>query len=418
MSGLSDDCFQGAGTVMTAAEALDRIAAQVFPIVGVEPVALGDAANRILAEDAVAAIPSPPHDNAAVDGYGVHLSDLTNDGETRLPVGLRLPAGARPAEPKPGTATRIFTGAVAPAGVEAILMQEDVRLEEEDAIIPAGAKPGMNIRRAGEDVALGEAAIPAGRRLRAADIGLAAAIGLSTLNLRKRLRVGVFSTGDELTEPGAPLAPGGIYDANRLALKALCAAKGFEVVDLGCLRDDADGVRDALADAATRCDALITSGGMSEGEEDHVAAAIGAAGGSLAFWRLAVKPGRPAALGRIGDAPVIGLPGNPTAAIVMFLIFGAPLLNRLAGETPRPPLRFPIPAGFEAKKKKTGRREYLRVRIVDGPDGPVADRAGKEGSGILTTLTNADGLWEAEEDWGRIEPGQIGLFRPFPDLAL
>ncbi|MBV8166909.1 MAG: molybdopterin molybdotransferase MoeA, partial [Alphaproteobacteria bacterium] len=299
MAQLSDDCFAFGGKLMTTAEARALLDARLTPIADTEMAPLGDALGRVLATDIVAPIAVPPHANSAVDGYAVYFDDLARDAETRLRIAGRAAAGHPSGEALPrGAALRIFTGAPVPAGPDTIMMQEDCRLDGDVVVLQPGIKRGANFRVAGEDVKQGATVLTAGHRLRPQDVGLAASLGLTQLRVRRRLRVALFSTGDELAEPGTPLRPGAVYDSNRYTLAALLRVTGVETSDLGILRDDRDTIRGALARAAQSHDAILTSGGMSTGEEDHVKAAVESAG-SLHFWRLAIKPGRPVALGQV-----------------------------------------------------------------------------------------------------------------------
>src|SRR5271170_2610580 len=297
MAQLSDDCFAFGGRLMTIAEARARLEDRLAPVTDSETVGLGDALGRILMAPLVAPIAVPAHANAAVDGYAVYFDDLARDAETRLRVVGRAAAGhPTPHCPARGEAVRIFTGALMPPGPDTVMMQEDCRVEGETVVIRPGIKRGANFRAAGEDVTAGAVVLAAGHRMRPQDVGLAASLGLRQIAVRRRLRVALFSTGDELVEPGQALAPGAIYDSNRYTLAALLRVTGAAVSDLGILPDRLEAIRDALERAAADHDAIVTSGGMSTGDEDHVKAAVEAAG-SLHFWRLAIKPGRPVALG-------------------------------------------------------------------------------------------------------------------------
>lgn len=413
-----DDCFAHDGALLPAGEALARLRSAARPVVGTERVPLASAAGRILAEDLRAPADVPPFDNAAVDGWAIAHADLTSDAPTRLPVSGRSTAGHPTGAALPrGTAVRIFTGATVPPGTDTVVMQEDAEDAGETVVIPAGAKRFANLRRAGEDMRAGAIVLATGRRLGPAEIGAAAALGRARVRVRRRLRVALFSTGDELVEPGAPLGPGAINDANRHMLKALVAGIGCRVTDLGILRDDAETVRGALSAAAERHDAVLTSGGASTGEEDHVAAALDALG-RIHAWRLAIKPGRPLALGRIGEAAFVGLPGNPVAAAVCFVRFARPLLLSLAGAAWEEPAAFRVPADF-TMAKKPGRREWLRASLVPGPGGaPRARPFPREGSGILTSLTASDGLIELDEAVTAVAPGDLVPFLPFCTLGL
>ncbi len=416
MPQLTDDCFAHGGPLMTTAEALARIAEVASAVTEAETVPLRAAGRRILAADVVAGRTVPPHDNAAVDGYAVFFDDLSPDGETRLPVTGRIAAGhplGRPA--RRGEALRIFTGAVMPEGPDTVMMQEDCRVEGDDVVIMAGIKRGANWRSAGEDVQAGATILHAGHRLRPQDVGLAASVGLSELAVYRPLRAAVFSTGDELCEPGTDAPDGTIYDSNRYVLMALLEAQGCAVTDLGILPDDAATVRAALADAARGHDVLFTSGGVSVGEEDHVKAAVEAEG-SLHFWRLAIKPGRPLALGQVGRVPFVGLPGNPVAVMVTFLRFARPLILRLAGCTEVVPLIYRLRADFDHKKKRD-RREWVRARLVTSDDGAlVAVKFPRDGAGILSSLVEADGLVELPEGMTHLERGTMVDFLPFAEV--
>ena len=401
MAQLSDDCFAFGGVLLALDAARARIADLYGCVAAVESVALGAAGGRILAHDLVAGIDLPPHTNSAVDGYAVHHSDLLTDRATLLPMQGRTAAGQMPAAALArGHAGRVFTGAVLPDGADTVLMQEDCSEQPGGVLVQPGIRLGANRRPAGEDVARGAVALAAGRRLMPPDIGLLAALGLACVAVRRPIRVALFSTGDELTNPPGPLAPGQVFDANRFMLAALLRRLGVAVQDGGILLDARDATATALAEAASVCDLVLTSGGVSAGDEDHTRAAIEQAG-TLAFWRVAIKPGRPVALGSIGGVPLLGLPGNPVAALVTFMALGRPLLDRLAGASPAPLPGFTAQAGF-AWRKKLGRREYVRVQI--GPDG-TARRYPKDGAGILTSLTESDALMELPEAMAALAPG-------------
>lgn len=415
MAQLSDDCFAFGGELLTVDAALRIIATGVSCVDGVERVGLHAADGRILAEDLVAPIDLPPFDNAAVDGYAVRLSDL--EGVTELPVDGRLAAGAPATRALlPMTTRRIFTGAAMPSGADTIFMQEDVRRDDDGHVhFPSGLRRGANTRPRGEDIARGVPALWRGQRLRPQDLSLAAALGLRDVVVRRPIRVGLFSTGNELVEPGQPAGPAQRYDSNRVLLAALAARTGAAVSDLGILPDRRDAIAAALAEAAEGCDLILTSGGVSAGDEDHVKAAVEAAG-RIVFWRMAIKPGRPVAMGSVGDVPFVGLPGNPAAAFITFVHVARPLIAALAGASVEAPAMFRARAAF-SYRKKAGRREYVRVRIEAGPDGePVAHKHGVEGAGILTSLTRTHGLAELGEAVTAVAPGDAVNYLPYEML--
>jgi molybdopterin molybdotransferase len=318
-------------------------------------------------------------------------------------------------------AIRIFTGAPLPEGADTVFMQEDCRIEADAVVVPAGLSRGANSRFAGEDVRAGALMLPAGRKLTPQDVALAAAQGLTELPVRRRVKVALFSTGDEVIEPGAPRTPSAIYDANRYLLMGLLDRLGADVTDLGILADDPGVLKRALAAAADAHDLVLTSGGVSTGEADHVRAAVEEAG-RLVFWRVAIKPGRPVAMGVIAGtgerrAALAGLPGNPAAAFVTFARVVRPLLLRLAGATPRPLVPLPVRAGFSYRKKK-GRREYVRVKLRPGDDGaPEAIKHPQEGAGVITSLTETDGLVELGEEITVVETGATVGFIPYAAIG-
>jgi molybdopterin molybdotransferase len=332
-----------------------------------------------------------------------------------MPVAGRAAAGHPLGRPVArGEAIRIFTGAPMPDGTDTVMMQEDCVVAEGMVRLQPGIKKGANRRHAGEDVARGSVALSAGRRLKPADLGLAAALGNDALFVFRPLRVGLLSTGDEVCEPGTTLMPGMIYDANRVMLGALLRGLGCIVNDLGINPDRADSLGDKLAAAAAGHDLIVTSGGVSTGEEDHVRAAIEKLG-RLDFWRLAIKPGRPVALGRLNGVPLIGLPGNPVAAALTFAILARPLILRLAGAALTAPLSFPVPAGF-AYKKKAGRREYLRATLTRDGGTLVARKYPKDGAGILSSVVQSDGFVILDESMNDLTPGMIVEFLPFSEV--
>lgn len=405
--------FAAEAGLMTIGEALARLNGRLAPAVAAESVGLPQALSRILAEDVVSPVSVPPHDNSAMDGWAFRRADLS--GDHRLPVVGRVAAGHPFTGELPrGAAVRIFTGAPMPAGADTVAMQEDCREDGDGVILPAHLQAGDNTRQAGEDVAEGAVVLHAGTRLRPQDLGIAAAIGRTGLRVYRPLRAAVFSTGDEIREPGTVLPPGCIYDTNRFTAGALLRGLGVEVTDLGILPDRLDVIQAALAEAASGHDLILTSGGVSVGDEDHVKPGVMALG-SLDFWRLAIKPGRPVALGEVRGIPFVGLPGNPVAVMVTFMLIARPMVLRLMGASEAGLTRFPVEAGF-AFRHKPGRREFLRARLAHSDGRLVAAKFPSDGSGVLTSMVWSEGLVDIPEDRGDIAPGDTVEFISYAEL--
>jgi molybdopterin molybdotransferase len=416
MAQLSDDCFAFGGPLMSVDEAVGLIASRVTAVGETEAVALVEADGRILARDIAAPLPLPPFTNSAVDGYALPGSELPRDKERAFPVSGRVAAGVAAEQAPPGHAVRIFTGAPMPEGTDTVFMQEDVRVDDSGhVVLPAGLKVGANVRPAGEDIPQGHLALKAGQRLRPQDIALAAAFGLTTLQVIRRIRVAVFSTGDELASPGTARAAAQLFDSNRFMLIAMLKRLGCEVSDLGILRDEREPLAQALKQVAGKHDLILTTGGVSTGEEDHVKAGVEAVG-SLVLWRMAIKPGRPVAMGIIGGTPFIGLPGNPVASFVTFVHVVRPTVLALSGARPSPLVPIPVRAAF-TYKKKSGRREYVRVTLRSAADGALeAIKFPREGAGLLSSLVDTDGLVELREDVLKVAPGDRVGFLGYANL--
>ncbi len=414
---LSDDRFAGAERLLTAAQALDLLDQRMAPATASETLTLRQARGRVLAADVVSDHDVPPHDNSAVDGYAFAFADLEPEGDSRLRLAGRAAAGQLPeGAGGGGRALRIFTGAMMAPGCDSVAMQEDCRVEGQTVIVPAGLARGANRRLAGENIRRGDRILSAGQRLRPQDIGLAASVGRAELEVYRPLRVAIFSTGDEIREPGDELGPAGIFDANRYLLMGLLDGLGVTLSDLGILPDRLDEVRQNLAAAARDHDLLITSGGVSVGDEDHVRLAVEELG-HLHFWKLAIKPGRPLALGQVGPVPFVGLPGNPVAAMVTFLRFARPLILRLGGCNDITPALFRVTADFDYKKKPE-RREYVRARLARLADGSLVARPFEpSGSGILRSMVEADGLVELPEEMSELRAGSVVDFLPFNEVG-
>jgi molybdopterin molybdotransferase len=417
MAQLSDDCFAFGGPMMSVDEAVGIIAARVTEVVDIETVLLRDADGRVLVHDVAAPLPLPPFTNSAVDGYAVASRDLPQTGEQAFPVTARVQAGASAGEAiKPRHAVRIFTGAPMPDGADTVFMQEDVRIDANNKVVlPAGLKPGANVRPAGEDISAGFAALRAGQRLRPQDVALLAAFGFTEVDVRRRVRVAVFSTGNELVSPGEVRSAAQLFDSNRFMLMAMLRRLGCDVSDIGIFRDDPASLASALKQVAADHDLLLTTGGVSTGEEDHVKAAVESAG-SLVLWRMAIKPGRPVAMGIIAGTPLIGLPGNPVASFVTFVHVVRPTVLALAGATQQKLVPMPVRAAF-AYNKKIARREYVRVTLREGEDGALeAVKFPREGAGLLSSLVETDGLVELGELVTQVEPGQTVGFLSYASL--
>jgi molybdopterin molybdotransferase len=421
MAQLTDDCFAFAGPLLPIDEMERLIAERVVCVADCEEVSLRAALGRVLGADIVAAVDVPPFDNSAVDGFAVRSQDLDPRVETKLAVVDRVAAGHAPARSLGrGEAARIFTGAPMPEGADTVFMQEDVRSGGDYVLLPPGLKRGANRRLAGEDVRAGSVILPQGRRLAAQHLALAAAVGQTRLTVRRRVRVAMFSTGDEIVEPGAERSGEALFDSNRYLLDGLLGRLGAEITDLGILADRPEQLSAALTAAAATHDLVVTSGGVSTGEADHVREVLEKIG-RLVFWRVGIKPGRPVAMGVIPggrtNAAFIGLPGNPAAVFVTFVRVVRPLLLRLAGALPEPLVPLPVRAAFDYKKRK-GRREYVRVTLRQRSDGDVeAVKYPKDGAGIISSLTETDGLVELAEDVTLVTPGASVGFLSYAALT-
>lgn len=411
---LRNDCFAlPAGVDWTPVdEALAMLHGRLSVVTAVETVALAEALGRVLAQDVVALRSNPPLPNTAVDGYG--FAGAVPEGAHVLPL-MAGRAAAGPAfsgEVPKGQAIRILTGAALPKGVDTVILEEDVTLGEGEIAFRGPLKQGANTRRAGEDVAAGDVILPAGRCVTPADLALAAATGIAEVEVHVPLRVGVLSTGDELCEVGTVARPGQIYDANRPMLLALLKQMGFAAVDLGRVPDDRATLKSRLDAATQEVDVILTSGGASAGDEDHVSALLRESG-AMQEWRIALKPGRPLALAIWQGVPIFGLPGNPVAALVCTLIFARPAMGVMAGGTWQTPQGFDLPANF-TKRKKPGRREYLRARLRDGR----VEVFKSEGSGRISGLSWAEGLVELGDGAAEIAPGERVRFIPYDSFRL
>jgi molybdopterin molybdotransferase len=417
---LLDDCFLHDRDRLKHAEALAILRARLTPIAGIESVEMTAAAGRILAEPVSAKHPIPAHTNAAVDGYAFAGASYDRAAGSSLAIAGRAAAGHPMANAVPsGGAARIFTGAALPEGTDTVAMQEDCTRDDANnrVHIPGGLKTGANVRKAGADVRAGEALFALGAVLRPQDLAALAAAGLGHVQVFKRLKVATISSGDEIVRPGAPLKRGQVYDANAPMLAGLIAAAGATLSDLGVLPDDAATVRARLADAATNFDVILTSGGASRGDEDHMITAIDALG-KRHMWQLAIKPGRPMSFGQIGNTVIVSLPGNPVAAFVCFLLYVWPMLRRLGGAEWHEPRRYKLPATFSFADRKTGRREFWRGILTQSGDTLSVDKFARDGSGLISGLRAADGLIDIPEDVPAIMPGDLVDFIPFSEFGI
>ena len=390
-------------------EALAEMLRSVATQPETEVVYLEKAVGRVLAESPLAKVDVPPADNSSMDGYAVACSSLNAEEPTSFVISQRIPAGHAPDPLLSGTVARIFTGAEIPEGADAVVMQEDVVLEGGRVVVPHGVFSGQNIRPRGQDIRAGQAVLEQGRRLQPADVGVLASVGLDSVLVYRPLTVAVMSTGDELVEPGKALGPGQIYNSNRFVLSALLQQLGFSVVDIGRVADNPEDTREALEKAAQRADCIISTGGVSVGEEDHVKSSVEALG-SLSMWRLKIKPGKPLAFGEVASTPFFGLPGNPASTLITFCILARPFLLTLQGSTVTSPLMFQVPAGFK-RSHSGGRQEYLRARIEHGQVVPFSNQS----SGVLSSASWAHGLAVVPADT-QVQLGDLVGFLPFSEL--
>lgn len=417
---LINDCFLHDKDRLRHDEALALLQERLSPIVGREEIATDNGLGRVLAQDILAPHKVPLHTNAAVDGYAFDSADFTG-----APMALsgRIPAGhLDPAPLVQGTAVRIFTGAPMPPGAQTVAMQEDCSQSDGFVTLPDGLKSGANCRLSGEDLMPGDTVVEAGKRISAADLAAIASVGIHRINVHRPLKVALFSNGDEMRIPGESeksLKPGEVYDANQPLISALCSPLPVEVSMLGIIRDEAVLAEDALGKAAESHDVIITSGGASRGSEDHMVTTLDKLG-KRHLWQLAIKPGRPMIFGQVGrqngvgDCLFFGLPGNPVAAMVCFLLYTQPALLRLAGSKWQTPVRYKVPAAFSIAKKKPDRREFMRGKLVVTEDGELTvAKYDRDGSGLISSLRKSDGLIEIPEHVTKLNQGELVSFLPF-----
>lgn len=412
-----DPCAAPKAGLLSVAEARDKIASLVQVIEGVEQLSIRDALDRVLAEAVISGLDVPPCDNSAMDGYALRGADLPASGEVGLQLIGKAFAGTPFAgEVAAGQCVRIMTGAVIPPGADTVVMQEQARAEGETVYFGSGHRTGSNVRRAGEDMARGEAVLQPGHRITAADLGVLASLGMGEVRVRRRLRVAFFSTGDELCSLGEPLGEGQIYDSNRYTLHGMLTRLGVELLDLGVIRDRQDAIRQAFREAAAMADVVITSGGVSVGEADYVKQTLDELG-RVDFWRIAMKPGKPLACGRLGQALFFGLPGNPVSVMATFYQFVQPALRAMMGQAESAAattLHLPTET---ALKKAPGRTDFQRGRLVHGSDGQLrVNSTGLQGSHVLTSMSRADCFIILPAECAGVEAGELVEVQPFAGL--
>lgn len=394
------------------ADALAHLLAQVPPAPASETVPLAEAFGRVLAESQRASMDVPAYDNSAMDGYALNTRDVPAAG-TSLPLSQTIAAG-HPGQPlAPGTVARIFTGAPVPAGADAVVMQENAAVYGNQITLNETPRAGQNLRRRGHDIARGSTVLPAGQRLRAQDLGLLASLGIDRIAVRRPLTVALLNTGDEVVAPGSVLAAGQLYDSNSFTLAGLLQRLGFQVRKLGIVADTPAATEAALQQAAASADVVVTTGGVSVGAEDHVRAAVEKLG-RLSLWKLAIKPGKPFSFGQVAGKPFFGLPGNPVAVFVTFVLLVRPYILRMQGAVATEVPVFPVRAGF-AVTEAGGRQEYLRVQLVKKDGDQVAMLYPDQGSSVLTSLSWADGLAVVPVQT-TVSPGDLLDYLPFDGL--
>ncbi len=399
--------------MLSLAEARQKLCDSVTPTESIKVLHLASALACIAARDVISDYAIPPQDNSAMDGFAINSESLAQ--QSSFEISQRIPAGAQPTPLQQGTAARIFTGGVVPVGADAVVIQENCEFDTTQVKVLKPVDKGANIRPKAQDIQIGAKIVEAGKKLSAIDLSLLASIGRAKVEVRQPIRVAIFSTGDELIDPGQPLEPGQIYNSNRPLLVGLCQQLGYEVIDCGLVEDSLEATKAALAEAAANADFVISSGGVSVGEEDHVKPAVESLG-RLDLWKIQMKPGKPVAFGFIEQTPFLGLPGNPVSSFVVFQLIGRPLLQRRQGQRSEAPIEYPVVAGFT--KKLSQREEYIRVKIKRSDDGQlVAKPFGNLSSGVMSSLSWADGLLKQKADTA-IEIGQPLDFLPLYDGLL
>ena len=403
-----DTCEDPPRDELSTAEARARILAAVTPVAERERLALGDALGRVIAAEVPSPIDVPGHTNSAVDGYALRGDELAEGARFEI-AGRALAGHPFNGEVLPGTCVAITTGAAVPGGADTVVMQEDTDAQDTDVVIRRACGRGDNVRQAGEDIPAGGIVARVSDRITPPLLGVLASLGLDELAVYGRPRVAVFSTGDEIREPGEPLPRGCVYDSNRYTLRALLAGSDVEIIDLGLIPDDREQLRHALSEAAAVSDAILTSGGVSVGEADFIKEIL-AELGAVAFWKLAIKPGRPLTFGTLGNSLFFGLPGNPVAAMVTFLQFVRPALEKLSGATPQPPVRLRARCR-DRLRKRPGRREFQRAILTQDTSGRLeVALTGRQGSGVLTSMSLANCLIVLTEEQESIDPGtEVGV---------
>ncbi len=410
----TDACFENQPAMLDVDQAIAALLSNATAVGKTEPVKLITATGRVLAQDLAALIDVPGFDNSAMDGYALNTDDIERAGTEGLEITQRIPAGSSGVKLQAGCCARIFTGAPVPEGANAVAIQEICRVENKRIFFDRDLCIGENIRPRGNDIKSGSTLLHDGTLLQAAHLGLAASVGIADVDVYRKLKVAIFSTGDELVEPGKPLAPGRIYNSNRYQLTALLASQGCEVIDLGTVPDTLEATRAALLDGAQQADLVMTTGGVSVGEEDHVKTALESVG-ELTMWRVKMKPGKPLVFGRIDEIPFIGLPGNPVSVFVTFVLFARPYLQTLQGRKPAQAQSYPVRAGFDYRAKQ--RREYVRVRLDnDAVEGITAETFSRQGSDVMSSVAWADGLVEITEG-AAVQAGDTVRFLPFSEWA-
>jgi molybdopterin molybdotransferase len=411
---MTQSCDAAGDILMPVGEAIAELLSGARPVAASEELAVSESLGRVVASPMVSPIDVPGYDNSAMDGYALRAMDTAPGGTTRLVVSQRIAAGDNGAPLEPGTAARIFTGAAIPPGADTVVMQEAVERAGDAVVISGAVAPGENIRPRGNDIAAGTEILATGVRIGPQHMGLLASVGIPAVPVLRRIRVGLFFTGDELVMPGAPLPPGHIYNSNQFTLVGLLQRLGCEIVNLGLVPDDLPATRRALRHAAAQTDVVITSGGVSVGEEDHVRTAV-ATEGSIKLWKIAIKPGKPFAFGQVADTDFLGLPGNPVSVFVTFVMLVRPFLLRRMGVHAVLPVAHRVRAGFEWSRPRP-RREFVRARLQPAEDGALqAIPFARQGSDVLTSVVWADGLVEIPEH-RTLHRGEPVAFYPLTEL--